>query len=389
MVIIPRMLLKLVTCVLVLLSGIDHSLPSDISQGHDRTHLFPRVGATRGVYIIAKLVDVVIYGQDGYVEFPMHSYLFVSGTDQDGPLKIEIATKDNIDPYVRVKDFTPASTINLVPGDPTDSRILQGQTRLTNSQFLDSVEGTGVVTDALYDDAIYRIGKKYIGRLNTCQDLLVRILRRLSIIVAAETQHWFDQFNQHGVKSYGDLSTPMEVTQYVEGADRNTNNLKGSFDTPTNLCQASSPQKRDGACSKTPIKGQEPLFEGSKNEVSLNKWASSLPADVLDVTSTDVLPTKALPAGVDGSSTKVSVVRNAGTLTRWVSIGKEALAGLGAAVTVAGALFVILDFVDHDWVGGAIGAVGLTAGLVADFALSGPTGWIVGGAIAALFASKF
>ena len=88
------------------------------------------------------------------------------------------------------------------------------------------------------------------------------------------------------------------------------------------------------------------------------------------------------------SDVKVSIVRNAGALTRYVAIGKEVLAGLGVAATVAGAVFVILDFVEGNWVGGAIGAVGLAAGLAAGFALSGPLGWIVGGAIAALFASK-
>ena len=244
------------------------------------------------------------------------------------------------------------------------------------------------MTDALYEDAIYRIGPNYMGNLNTCQDFVKRIVARLSLSLAAETQYWFNEFDQHGVRSYGDVSRAMEVTQYVEGVDRNTNTLKGSFDAPTDLCQVGTP-KRDGACSNTPIKGQEQLFAGSKNELALNEWASSLPADVLDVTSTDVIPTQALPADVDGSDVKVSIVRNAGALTRYIAIGKEVVAGLGVAATIGGAVFVILDFVDGNWVGGAIGAVGMAAGLIAGFALSGPIGWIVGGAIAALFASKF
>lgn len=387
MLILPMLSSQVVPCILVSLFGLASSLYLDLTQPVNRKHLLPRVGA-RDVYVIAQLVDIPIYGQDGFVEFPMHTYLFVAGTADDGPLKIEIATDNNNNPYIRVKDFTTAGTSNFVPGDQTDSVKLQGQTSLTNRQFLDPDQGTGVVTDALYEDAVYRIGTQYIGNLNTCQNFVARIVARLNLPLADETRYWFNMFDQHGVRSYGDVSRALEVTQYVEGVDRNTNNLKGSFDTPTDLCQAGTP-KRAGTCSNTPIKGKEQIFAGSKDEVALNKWASSLPDDILDVTSTDVIPTQALPADVTRSDVKVSIVRNAGALTRYVAIGKEVLAGLGVAATVAGAVFVILDFVEGNWVGGAIGAVGLATGLAAGFALSGPLGWIVGGAIAALFASKF
>ena len=387
MLMLPKLSSHVLPCILVSLFGLTSSLYFDLTQGDNHKHLLPRVGA-RAVYVIAQLVELPIYGQDGNVEFPMHTYLFVAGTTDDGPLKIEIATDNNNNPYIRVKDFTTAGTSNFVPGDQTDSVRLQGQTSLTNRQFLDPDQGTGVVTDALYEDAIYRIGPKYMGSLNTCQNFVERIVRRLNLPLNAETRYWFDMFNQHGVNSYGDVSRAMEITQYVEGVDRNTNNLRGSFDTPTELCQAGTP-KRAGTCSNTPIKGKEQLLAGSKDEVALNNRASSLPDDVLDVTSTDVIPTRALPAEVTRSDVKVSLVRNAGALTRYVAIGKEVVAGLGVAATVVGAVFVILDFVEGNWVGGAIGAVGLATGLAAGFALSGPLGWIVGGAIAALFASKF
>ena len=52
------------------------------------------------------------------------------------------------------------------------------------------------------------------------------------------------------------------------------------------------------------------------------------------------------------------------------------------------AAFVILDLVNKNWVGGAIGGVGLAVGVAAGFAISGPVGWIIGGLIAGLFASK-
>ena len=67
---------------------------------------------------------------------------------------------------------------------------------------------------------------------------------------------------------------------------------------------------------------------------------------------------------------------------------QRALNALGIAGTVGGASFVILDFIDHTWVGGAIGAVGRAAGITAGALVAGPLGWITGGAITALFGSK-
>lgn len=150
---LPKLSSHVVPCILVSLFGLASSLYFDLTQGDNHKHLLPRAGA-RAVYVIAQLVELPIYGQDGIVEFPMHTYLFVDGTAEDGPLKIGIATDNNNNPYIRVKDFTTAGTSNFVPGDQTDSVKLQGQTSLTNRQFLNPDQGTGVVTDALYEDAI-------------------------------------------------------------------------------------------------------------------------------------------------------------------------------------------------------------------------------------------
>lgn len=84
----------------------------------------------------------------------------------------------------------------------------------------------------------------------------------------------------------------------------------------------------------------------------------------------------------------VGLAKADGALKTFTMVGKEALGALGVAGTVVGAAFVILDFVGHNWVSGAIGGIGLVAGTAAGMAISGPIGWVVGGAIMALFASK-
>ena len=85
---------------------------------------------------------------------------------------------------------------------------------------------------------------------------------------------------------------------------------------------------------------------------------------------------------------KTSLVKTGGELKSITTLGKEALIGLGIAGELVGVAFVILDFVEHNWVGAGIGLAGVAAGLATAVAMSSPMGWVVGGAIAALFSSK-
>ena len=88
------------------------------------------------------------------------------------------------------------------------------------------------------------------------------------------------------------------------------------------------------------------------------------------------------------SNPRTSVLKVSGELKSITTVGKDALIALDVAGDLVGAAFVILDFVDHNWVGGAIGLAGVAAGIATAAAISGPVGWAVGGAIAAFFASK-
>lgn len=73
----------------------------------------------------------------------------------------------------------------------------------------------------------------------------------------------------------------------------------------------------------------------------------------------------------------------------YTMVGKEVLVALDLVGSIVGAVFVILDYVNHEWVGAALGSAGLITGLAIGLAVSGPVGWVVGGAVAALFASTF
>ena len=90
--------------------------------------------------------------------------------------------------------------------------------------------------------------------------------------------------------------------------------------------------------------------------------------------------------GKDGGP-KTSILKVNGHLKSFASVGKDALVALGVAGDLIGAASIIIDFADHNWIGGAIGLTGLAAGVAAAAAISGHLGWVVGGAIATFFAS--
>ena len=128
------------------------------------------------------------------------------------------------------------------------------------------------------------------------------------------------------------------------------------------------------------------------NELIFNDRFKNFPPEELDIAASDTFGAKSLASAKlsDGDKTvKVGLARNAGVLKTFTSLSKNALAALGIVGQFAGAAFVILDFVNHEWKGAAIGAVGLAAGIGAEIAISGPIGWVIGAAIALFFACTF
>lgn len=103
-------------------------------------------------------------------------------------------------------------------------------------------------------------------------------------------------------------------------------------------------------------------------------------------TTDDVADSTAGKINTDKQPAKTSLIKAGGKFSAYTVVAKEALAGAGIAATIAGAVFVILDFVNGEWEMGTIGAVGLAVGIAAGLAVAGPVGWVIGGAIALFFA---
>jgi hypothetical protein len=88
----------------------------------------------------------------------------------------------------------------------------------------------------------------------------------------------------------------------------------------------------------------------------------------------------------DTGTTELAMMRVNNVTSTLTLVGKEAASAAGAAGVALGAAFVILDFVDGNWIGGGFGAAGLALGSLATAAVGGPIGWLVGGLVTALFA---
>ena len=124
------------------------------------------------------------------------------------------------------------------------------------------------------------------------------------------------------------------------------------------------------------------------DELALYDEYKNILFDMTDLSDDDTLvktPAGGMPTDVETESTMARVGSDLKSLT---AIGKEALNALGIASTVVGASFVISDFIDHIWVGEAIGAVNLAINIATGALIVRSLSWIIEGVITTLFRNK-
>ena len=391
------MLLHYSTLFLALLFALARTLPSDPHQTGKNSILFPR-DTPRDVSLLIDFRSTSYTTKDGTTVFPCHSALLVAGTNQEGPLKIEIADDLALAPRaglnIRVSDLTPANTGKKYRDTAFRVNLKQMETHYTNKDFMDPETGKGLVADAWAQDHVYRAGPANAGNINTCNTFLQRLIEGKLGGRLTPRAHEFYDGSRVWTEEVSRESISRDVQDVrLETVSANGLNIEKKF--VLNAVCGNGKSKRGEACNakvsavddKPPTKVDE---LSQRNELAVDPIASSLPESELALGNEHELTDKAPPTDAFSTrdkETQISLARAGGTLTSFTAVSKEALGALGIAGTVAGAVFVIIDFVDHNWVGGAIGAVELAAGIAAGFALSGPLGWVVGGAIAVLFAS--
>ena len=323
---------------------------------------------------------------NGMTTFAYHTALEIDESKADPKLKMDIV-------------FEGADTIWrcwLNPDKPPKAGelvIKQGQTTLTNEEIIGK-DGTGPAWTALVEDPEYRTGPTNKDKMNTCHNFVSRMLRNMDIQVTDEAQKWMTAYdNENKAKDQVDRVKSLVVLETSQGKKGvMTTKAIQKFIVPPGGGKKGC-KKRDGACPKAIVTdGGDDGSRPWKNElITLKDQLGMVPEDFLDPPESDFAADAKPPppdtiSGPKGAT--VGFAKADGALKTFTMVGKEAFGALGVAGTVVGAAFVILDFVGHNWVGGAIGSIGLLAGTAAGIAISGPIGWVVGGAIMALFASK-
>ena len=379
------MLLQYILHLFGLLICLSQALPSWLPTENGIASILRRApgdnGATRNVNLrLYFSYDTRSTKPNGLTNFAWHTALEIDGTKTDPSIKMDISF-DGENWVFRQwlnSDRPPQSNEKLFP---------QGTTTLTNKGII-ADNGGGPAWDALVADPEYRTGPSNAGRMNTCHNFASRMLENMGIKVTDEAQKWMTAYDTQ--TSTADETKPVKSLLVIE--------TKQGAKRPTQIKEYKVPaggkgkgcKKRAGACVKPDIvDGGEKHGEWKNELITLKDKSMMVPEDftdpVVDSSGNAKVPSQDMLYGPKGA--KVGFARAGGVLKTFSMVGKEALGALGVAGNVLGPIFVILDFVGHDWVGGAIGAVGLVAGAVAGVALSGPIGWVVGGAIMALFAS--
>ena len=397
------MFLQYILRIIGLLVYLCQALPSLDTTDDGHGSVIPRApkqggGASRDVWIFQNFdTQGKVMKPNGLADFASHSALFIESTDQDLSMKWEILHDGDDWYWQQWVGYVPETT-----PPPTKVKFYQGKTTMTNNDILSS-KGTGPAWDALVADPEYRTGQGNKGKFNTCHDFAARMLNGMNMQVTSDAASWMAKY---GVQTMAaDSAAPVKKLEVWKQTDnprrpKFVKRLVVPKGAGSSKAGSSSCRKRDGACSPPEsiedTSGQDSPTTGLQNEmitlpeeVKAGMDPSVFEAEVLSPPNIDP-DAKPPPDGTveTDKGVTVSLARSGGTLSRFVMVSKAALGALGVAGTIAGAVFVILDYVHHQWVGAGIGTAGLLAGVAAGIALgSGPVGWIVGGIIA-LFASK-
>lgn len=321
-------------------------------------------------------------------KWPAHSFLWIEGDANNGPVKIEIVLEDQKtgQPTLRYLEFAKGSDAKGPKIGTYKKQFSLGHTNVQNTDLLNQQKnGAGILMDAVNQDATYRVGPTNSNNLNSCHNVLKRIVASADgIQITQDTKDWMT-FYDNWTKTKGwDIKSPIRyVRKWAAGATKDDkSSLIKSY--PTSSCTGKK-LKRDTTCP-IPTDDENKAVKPGQLEVAATDKASILPPDALTVDSAEDFSDKAAPPDVLTDS-RITIAKVAGELKSYVTLARPALEALGWAGSAVGAAFVIIDLVDSKWVGAAVGGIGLAAGVIAGVAISGPVGWIIGGLISALFAS--
>ena len=332
------------------------------------------------------------------IHISSHAAVHVMGGDNDGPLRIQIVDYGVLQLTVDALDYGEGSPNPSPKGSDPGSQSrprsrqvrLLGQTALTNAEFIDvDHNGAGILAD-IATDPNGRFKGQYVEGEADCMDFARDLLKRILPAPGdyEELDAWVDlwktfvplkyagtgrnpasgklQLGARQVTAYGD-ATKNIVTLYKFGED-------GKPHFGSRASQQLNPVYQDTA--QTPDADPDPIAD-QWTESRLISFQSDMgtiksPFDFDDTNpgyespfangdackrSVETGLIRRCTPGTGSGISDVALARVNGALSTVTLVSRTAAEAAGIVGAALGAVFIVLDFANGNWIGGAIGAV--------------------------------
>ncbi|KAI9850882.1 MAG: hypothetical protein M1838_004861 [Thelocarpon superellum] len=354
-----------------------------------------------------------------------HAELHITGTSADGPLRISVSQIDNTF-FAKVMDWTTANSNQPLGANSkayqTRKIVELGRTGVGNAAIFDPNTGTGLVLDIIRT----HFEEGYASGVRGCIAFARFMSTSLGLTIPEATETYLEdvqsilsrsfwRFSQETLPvahqrltGWKDPSNPPEKTWFAQAVDDQgqitLKQAEGPWDTDGTplltdqdsawgqwVAEEFSDEKSIGF---DPDPVLEPWGEIAPNQQSLSSELSKLHQANPSLSASDDESMSATPEQVPLQDMLpdrgVAMVRTGNSLVNVPLYSTELVVGItkavGVVAAVVGPAFIILDLVQHNWVGAAFGIAGLVATVAATLALAGPLGWFVAGLVTALFA---
>ena len=322
-----------------------------------------------------------------------HSAIHLGPTATDGQFRTEIADDRKHALVIRGRDYTIANNqrpIGLKPPSPDMIRkvFYLGPTAKTNDDMIDSKTGKGIVWDAWKGDTTYDRNS------NDCNQLTRQIIERMEIDPSPQYNQALEAFNSLVDEARENFDEETWFEQHVGTVARETIVQWGGPEP-----NAQQLWRASGSGDLTPLPGTmavDDLFadETLPVQTASDPLSDRVPTSLSPMLTSDEsgqaplcardLYSRCVADKIDPSMS-VTRVRVNNVLAQVIVVAEDVVRAASGALLLAAPLFIILDFLNGNVIGGAFGVVSLALGVVALALAATPIGWAIAG-LAALFA---
>ena len=293
-----------------------------------------------------------------------------------------------------------------------------GTVDYSNAQIMDQRTGAGLAWDAWKTDTTYRSGTTTTGEMqviNDCNSFTQRLVEKMNVELPRKSIKIFDSSLKYALRSADYQNVEITLGLY-RAIGRNGHNMRarafraiGSPNPPARLqtydvymapeliADFKSDNPYASRLEDIPEEPEDPgriSYDGPLDRAIQSDWGLDDPQEITEwdrnlcpgPRKRNLLTRACIPGSIfaDGEIFAASC-RVRGTLQTVRVVASGVAEALGAVATVASIVFIIIDFVNHDWIGGGFALAGLVGGLGAAALVSGPAGWILAAGVTAFF----